>query len=309
MKRLTVLFCVLTLLGMHLRAQSVADIEGNIYTIVQIGRQYWLQENLRVTQFGDGSPIETTNPASLNICTEKSPLYQWAYDDNLNNVAAYGRLYTWYTIADSRKLCPLGWHVPNNADWNTLSTFLGGPSTAGGPLKEAGTAHWQTPNTGATNSTGFSAVLGGHRMCTGGFMSLNSNAFYWSSTPNGTDYGWSWKLFYADPYLQSDSVYGYKNYGFSIRCISDTLATSLPEPKSDAYLHCSPNPATEEFVVDADLGDDMVLNILDVTGATVLVQPLKRGTAILDISGLASGVYLVIVSGSNGVLQRRLMVE
>ncbi|MBK9448108.1 MAG: fibrobacter succinogenes major paralogous domain-containing protein [Bacteroidetes bacterium] len=106
MKRLTVLFCVLTLLGMHLRAQSVADIEGNIYTIVQIGRQYWLQENLRVTQFGDGSPIETTNPASLNICTEKSPLYQWAYDDNLNNVAAYGRLYTWYTIADSRKLCP-----------------------------------------------------------------------------------------------------------------------------------------------------------------------------------------------------------
>jgi uncharacterized protein (TIGR02145 family) len=112
-------------------------------------------------KYRNGDIIGTTTPATLDISSETSPKYQWAYDGNESNVATYGRLYTWYAATDSRAVCPTGWHLPTDAEWTTLTTYLGGESVAGGKLKEAGTTHWNSPIqelTTAVDSQGFLAV-------------------------------------------------------------------------------------------------------------------------------------------------------
>jgi uncharacterized protein (TIGR02145 family) len=125
------------------------------YKTVKIGTQVWMAENLRTTKYRNGDFIGTTTPATLDISGESTPKYQWAYDGIESNVASYGRLYTWYAITDSRKVCPAGWHVPNSSEWNTLFAYLGGKRVAGGKMKETGSSHWLSPNTGATNETGW----------------------------------------------------------------------------------------------------------------------------------------------------------
>src|SRR4029078_12512714 len=134
---------------------TVTDIDGNVYHTVTIGTQVWMVENLKTTKYRNGDLIGTTIPATLDISSESTPKYQWAYKGEESNVATYGRLYTWYAVADSRNVCPTGWHVPSDAEWTTLTTYLGGESVAGGKLKENGTVHWESPNTGATNESGF----------------------------------------------------------------------------------------------------------------------------------------------------------
>ncbi|MFZ3064200.1 MAG: fibrobacter succinogenes major paralogous domain-containing protein, partial [Nitrospirota bacterium] len=132
---------------------TVTDIDGNVYNTVTIGAQVWMKENLKATKYRNSEDIPTT---IADISGETSPKYQWAYGGNINNAAVYGRLYTWYAATDSRGLCPTGWHVPTNAEWTTLTDYLG--TDPGGKMKEAGTAHWTTPNTGADNSSGFTAL-------------------------------------------------------------------------------------------------------------------------------------------------------
>ena len=121
---------------------TVPDIDGNVYNTVTIGTQVWMAENLKTTKYRNGDLIGTTTPATLDISGESYTKYQWAYDGNESNVATYGRLYTWYAVTDTRNVCPTGWHVPTDAEWTTLTTFLGGESVAGGKLKETGTTHW-----------------------------------------------------------------------------------------------------------------------------------------------------------------------
>jgi uncharacterized protein (TIGR02145 family) len=146
-----------------IQAQTVKDIDGNVYKTVTIGTQVWMGENLKTTKYRNGDLIRTTIPATKGIESEPTAKYQWAYDGNESNVATYGRLYTWYAVTDKRNVCPTGWHVPTDIEWTTLTTYLGGVRVAGGKLKETGTTHWQYPNTGATNETGFTALPSGYR--------------------------------------------------------------------------------------------------------------------------------------------------
>src|SRR5688500_14669040 len=118
---------------------TVTDIEGNVYHTVTIGTQVWMAENLKTTKYRNGDLIGTTIPATLDISSESAPKYQWAYNGEESIVATYGRLYTWYAVTDSRNVCPTGWHVPSDAEWTTLTTYLGGESVAGDKLKENGT--------------------------------------------------------------------------------------------------------------------------------------------------------------------------
>jgi uncharacterized protein (TIGR02145 family) len=196
------------------------DIDGNIYTTVKIGTQTWMKENLKTTKYRNGDPIGTTTPATLNISAETAPKYQWAYAGNESNVATYGRLYTWYAATDSRNICPTGWHLPTDSEWTTLTTFLGGGNDVGGKLKETGTTHWLSPNAGATNSSGFTALPGGHRNDDWTFSTLGDSGTWWSSTEYNSDYPWNrgMNCYFSDLYRDNR---GSKACGFSVRCVRD----------------------------------------------------------------------------------------
>jgi uncharacterized protein (TIGR02145 family) len=196
------------------------DIDGNIYTTVKIGTQTWMVENLKTTRYRNGELIGTTTPATLDISAESAPKYQWAYAGNESNVLTYGRLYTWYAATDSRGICPVGWHLPTDSEWTTLYTFLGGGSDVGGKLKETGTTHWLSPNAGATNSSGFSALPGGHRNDVLTFSTLGDSGTWWSSTEYNTDYPWNRGMNCNFSNLYRDNRFN-KNSGLSVRCIRD----------------------------------------------------------------------------------------
>jgi uncharacterized protein (TIGR02145 family) len=154
----------------------VKDIDGNIYHSVTIGTQVWLTEDLKTTRYNDGTPIPyVTDTAEWGRL--HSGAYCWANNDE-SNKSIYGALYNWYTT-DLGKLCPAGWHVSSNNDWEKLVDYCGGWEIAGGKLKEAGTTHWESPNLGATNEFGFTALPAGGRGCDGKFSVMGRDLGYW----------------------------------------------------------------------------------------------------------------------------------
>ena len=200
---------------------AATDADGNNYTSLVIGTQTWLLQNLKTTRYSNGDLIGTTVPANLDISAEVAPKYQWAVGNDVNNIPVYGRFYTWYAVTDPRNVCPTGYHVPTDPEWETMKTFLGGEAIAGGKVKEVGTAHWQTPNFGATNESGFTAVAGGYRNFNGAFVSFNVSSPYWSSTENqiNTAWGWGQGLNYS---VESMNRGGFdKPDGCVVRCIKN----------------------------------------------------------------------------------------
>jgi uncharacterized protein (TIGR02145 family) len=191
----------------------VTDIEGNKYNTVTIGTQVWMAQNLKTKLYNNGDLIQTTSPATLDISGESAPKYQWAYNGVESNVAIYGRLYTWATIADARKVCPVGWHIPSSAEWTNLINYLGGESNAGNKLKEIGTTHWRSYGTG-TNESGFGALPAGSRSF-GEFVNIGIGSGWISST-----------LSVGFPILQFVGGGVNQGYlpdegGYSVRCLKD----------------------------------------------------------------------------------------
>ena len=222
MKRSNTILVAITLsLGLaQVKAQTVKDIDGNVYNTVKIGTQVWMKENLKVTKYNNGDPIPTTTPVDLNVTQEESNAkYQWAYDGDESKVKDYGRLYTWHAIMDNRKVCPAGWHVPNDAEWKVLIDFLGGEDGAGEKLKEKGDAHWDS-DMGATNESGFTALPGGYRNASGEFGGIRHEGYWRTSTEYNTYF--AWYLAIVSGYKNISKDYNvYKENGLSVRCIKD----------------------------------------------------------------------------------------
>jgi len=196
----------------------VKDYDGNLYTTVKIGNQVWIAENLKTTHYANGDAIPDGTGAG-DISGETDPEYWFAYNDDLNNVSTYGRLYTWYTVTDPRNVCPDGWHVPSFAEWTQLTDYLGGNSVAGGKMKETGTSHWNSPNTTATNESGFTALPAGSRNYWGVFGSIGNYGNWWTSTEaNATD-AWFRYLYYDN--ANESWNYNDKESGYSVRCLRD----------------------------------------------------------------------------------------
>ena len=201
---------------------TVKDLDGNNYTQVKIGEQVWMGENLRTTHFNDGTNISlvTDNNEWSNLT---APAYCWFDNNEAANRKTYGALYNWYAVNTGR-LCPLGWRVPDDADWTKLINSFGGVSIAGGKLKEAGTMHWLNPNTGATNESCFSALPGGYRVqLPTGYSGLHERGSFWSSSPYTTVDG-SLVILRND---QSSITFGGTNrfHGRSVRCIKGQVGT------------------------------------------------------------------------------------
>jgi uncharacterized protein (TIGR02145 family) len=179
---------------------TVTDSEGNIYSIVTIGTQIWMKENLKTTKFSNGENI-----------TES-----YAYNNDNSNVATYGRLYTWYAVNDSRKICPASWHVASQSEFTSLSSRV----ASSAEFKEAGTVHWQTPNTGATNSIGFTALPGGYY--TGSiYIYLYQQACFWLSDQASATLGIGAALYYNNLPTPGDLLNWPKGRALSVRCVKD----------------------------------------------------------------------------------------
>jgi uncharacterized protein (TIGR02145 family) len=199
--------------------EKVTDIDGNVYKTVTIGTQVWMAENLKTTKYRNGDLIGTTTPPTKDILSESTPKYQWAFGGIESNAVTYGRLYTWYTVADSRNVCPTGFHLPTDAEWTTLTIFFGGEYAAGGSLKETGTTHWATPNLMATDVAGFTALPGGYRYSNGSYNDIGLTGSWWSSTEYSITDAWYKVMFNFCPFLSRD--FNNKHNGYSVRCIMD----------------------------------------------------------------------------------------
>lgn len=196
--------------------QSVKDADGNSYTTVKIGQQTWMAENLKTTRYNDGTPITLITHPSMwyNLMGT----YCW-YDNDISHKDSYGALYNWYAV-ETGKLCPKGWHVPTDDEWTILTDYLGTDSVAGGMMKEKGTAHWRTPNKGATNSSGFTALPGGYRGgTTGYFGDIGYFGNWWSSSSSFANKAWLRKMYYDNTKMVRYDLL--KTYGFSVRCVKD----------------------------------------------------------------------------------------
>ena len=199
--------------------EIVTDIDGNVYHTVTIGTQIWMVENLRTTKYRNGDAIPNVTDNASWEALETGALC-WYNNDAATYNSTYGALYNWYAVVDSRNIAPGGWHVPTDAEWTTLTDYLGGTSVAGGKLKETGTSHWSTPNFDANNSTGFTGLPGGGRnYFTGAFYNVGFYGYWWSKNSVDATNAWSRYLNWSSG---SIALYSYNvQGGFSVRCIRD----------------------------------------------------------------------------------------
>ena len=260
---------------------AASDADGNSYSAVAIGSQIWMGENLKVTHFSGGAEIPNINVDDAWVGLF-SPAYCWYGNNEETYKDTYGALYNWYTV-ETGTLCPTGWHVPTNAEWTTLTTILGGGTVAAGKLKESGTSHWNSPNTGATNQSGFTALPGGMRWFdVGSFNGLTSVGSWWSSTDSSTTYAYSRDLMYDNSYMGSSAP---MKQGFSVRCINDVL---LPTVTTSAVSNITPLYAQCSGDVSADGGS----NVTDRGVCWSLSEnPTIADNKKIDVIGYGTGSY------------------
>jgi uncharacterized protein (TIGR02145 family) len=199
---------------------TVTDIEGNVYQTIGIGSQIWMQENLKTTRFIDSSAIPLVEDSIEWTLQFINPAYCWYDNDEEKYKNTYGALYN-YRAVMTGKLCPADWHVPDDDEWTILETFLGGRDVAGGMLKETGTEHWLSPNTGATNESGFTALPGGIRLIyhTAKYGGIGASASFWTSTLSSNNCAYYRSIYYdfTDMYRGANDIIN----GRSVRCIKD----------------------------------------------------------------------------------------
>jgi uncharacterized protein (TIGR02145 family) len=198
-------------------ADSVTDIDGNSYHTVVIGTQTWMVENLKTTKYNDNTAIPLV-PDDTSWVKLTTPAYCWYGNDSVTSKNTCGALYNWPAVGTG-KLAPSGWHVPADTEWSLLTTYLGGEDVAGGKLKEAGLAHWLTPNGGATNETGFSALPGGYRSNYATYNLFGNFGYWWTSKASDTTS--SWCRLIDKNYMNVFRITYNRNFAFSVRCVKN----------------------------------------------------------------------------------------
>jgi uncharacterized protein (TIGR02145 family) len=193
----------------------MTDQEGNVYKTIVIGNQEWMAENLKTSIYRNGNSIgNITDNSQWSSLTTGA----WCNLNNNNSLECpYGKLYNWYAVADSRNVCPIGWHVPTDFELRTLYSSLGGESVAGSKMRSTGTSYWPIEN-GFTNESGFSGLPGSVRNTNGQFTPGNNVGGWWSSSEVSTA---AWILYLTYSYSPAARVNYDKHYGYSVRCLRD----------------------------------------------------------------------------------------
>lgn len=287
-------------------AQTVTDIDNNIYNTITIGTQTWMKENLKTTKYSDGAAITEIRDSSA-WGVQPTPAYCWYNNDSSKYKNTFGALYNWYAV-NTGNLCPAGWHVPSDVEWTILTNFLGGENVAGSILKEAGNAHWIFENTDATNSSLFTALPGGFRdyytglYNKGEFYYLSRFGFWWTVTAYDSNSGYARDLFYNETYVYRE--FSSKSYGYSVRCLKD-ISTSLKISSLTADVCFYPNPAIDKLYIKHSKSLNSLIIIYDLQGNEVYNKQIDSNP--IDISCLSKGIYIVkIVDSENIVIQKMI---
>ena len=209
----------LSFMTLQVSATTVTDIDGNVYPVITIGNQVWMKENLKTTHYRNGDAL-ISGLTDETWGTTQSGAFT-IYNNDAAITAQYGNLYNWYACIDSRKIAPQGWHVPTKEEWETLITSVGDFLTAGGELKETGLAHWNTPNSGATNNSGFIALPAGSRLDNGTFIAMGDKGWWWTTTEYLAGSGDAEAVLMFNDSPEASQVTGSKATGASIRCVKD----------------------------------------------------------------------------------------
>ena len=288
-----VVFIQLIIVSIEIYAQeTVTDYDGNVYNTIAIGEKDWLKENLKSLHYSDG----TTIPDVV------------AYNNNDSLGTIYGLLYTWHAamngsnVPGTQGVCPCEWHLPTSAEWAELENFLGGPSVAGGKMKDTTTGFWQSPNTGADNGSGFTGLPAGEYDTNQGiFQLLNQYAVFWTSTSVSTTKANERYLAYNN--AASTSFDWYKTLKYSIRCIKDEVSdiketgdNSIP----DEFQLCQnyPNPFNPETKISYQIAQrgQVTLKVYDILSnevSTLVNEEKSEGIYEVnyDASNLSSGEF------------------
>jgi uncharacterized protein (TIGR02145 family) len=321
MKTTYSLLSVLLLVTCKLGAQTVTDFDGNVYNTVTIGTQEWIKSNLNVKHFnnGDAIPLITDNTNWWNTTTATYSFY----NNDVLNEPLYGALYNGYVIFDTRNVCPTGWHVPSDNDWvllfrtictsgncatdwqdnNVVGTWQG--TDEGGKLKEIGTTFWNSPNTGATNSSGMSILPGGYRYWDGNSYTLNDYTNLWTKTMHSDGVN-AW--FYAPIYNRNDIYHGYGDLhnGMSIRCVRPAQFNGLIDEKSKD-IKVYPNPAKDELIITSISQNKY--KIIDLAGKMVGEGTLIPGANHINLLDITSGMYFIEFENNGSIQQLKFTKE
>jgi uncharacterized protein (TIGR02145 family) len=308
-KTLILSIIILLVIGIFgVMAQTVTDIDGNIYNTVKIGTQVWMQENLKTTKYSDGTAIpNVTDSAGWSQLT--TPGFCWNKNDEVTYKAAYGALYNWYVVDAAsnggKKVCPAGWIVPTDEYWTVLITYLGGENVAGGKLKEAGTVHWQSPNEGATNESGFTALPGGNRNGNGNFFITGYNGYWWSSTAAYSYFAYLQSLYYNHGIIYRRQFV--MNSGFSIRCIED-ISTDVPGVHT-SLIRIYPNPVSGILTVDFNSEDYETVIIRNLQGIILKKEKAFTPSQQFDLSYFKPGFYILEFVKTSGETERVKIIK
>jgi uncharacterized protein (TIGR02145 family) len=304
MKKAILLLAGFVIFGFNIKAQTVTDYDGNVYDTVVIGPQVWLKENLKVTHYSDGADIpNVADNTSWAALTTGARCY-YANDSSAND-SVYGALYNWYAVNNSGNICPEGWHASTYGEWTAAETFLGGISVAGGKMKESGTLHWNNPNTGADNSSGFTGLPGGFRDQAGTFQTIHENGLWWTSTGSGSS---AWSLYFWYLFAGVDANAAPKKFGMSVRCVKD-ISTGLGNMNEVKKTQIYPNPARDRFTVECAGNQVQYLLVYNLFGEMVLQNLITKRTNEINISSLPAGIYIIKFFGDQGIMQQKLIKE
>ncbi|MCX6271744.1 MAG: hypothetical protein NTU44_11095 [Bacteroidetes bacterium] len=261
--------------------------DGKQYATVQIGTQCWMKQNLNVGTLINGNQSQTNNAVIQKYC----------YNNLQSNCSAYGGLYQWNemmqydTNAGGQGICPIGWHIPTDAQWTTLTDYLGGSDLAGGKLKETGTTHWDSPNTGASNESGFSALGSGYRTLGGNFLGSKIITYLWTSHEATVENAFSCYIDY-----ENGSIIQYetgKTYGFSVRCLKNCPNTSTSDAGPDQFD--LPDTITILAANPPAIGETGTWTIISGMGGTIADSSSSTST----FTGQYSQSYTLIWTISN----------
>lgn len=305
MKNPLVFIQVLAFLAITAQAQIVTDIDGNTYDTIIIGSQVWFKENLKVTRYNNGEiiPNITDSLAWSSLTTGARSYFD---NDSSGNDSIYGPLYNWYAVSNSKKICPVGWHVPTDAEWTSVETFLGGSIIAGGKMKESGTFHWLSPNTGATNSSGFTSLPGGCRYLDHTYQYINENGLWWTYTSFNSINAWSRYMWYLNEGVDRNPTP--KKCGLNVRCIKNSGA-GINDYMQKGQIKLYPNPSNSIITIEYNENRDGVLSLYNISGEIIFEKPLTNYINEIDINTIPAGIYIIKIIGEQTILQQKLIKE